>query len=36
MFWEGSTGRAPRHQRDKGAVRNPAKAGRAAFWEVAG
>jgi len=33
---EGSTGRALRHQRDKGAVRNPAKQGRAVLWEVAG
>lgn len=33
---EGSAGRALRHQRDKGAVRNPRKAGRSALWELAG
>ena len=32
---EGSAGRALRHQRDKGAVRNPAKRGRSALWELA-
>ena len=32
---EGSAGRALRHQRDKGAVRNPAKVGRAVLWELA-
>jgi hypothetical protein len=32
---EGSAGRALRHQRDKGAVRNPAKAGRSVLWELA-
>ena len=32
---EGSAGRALRHQRDKGAVRNPRKEGRAALWETA-
>jgi hypothetical protein len=31
---EGSAGRALRHQRDKGAVRNPAKAGRSVLWEL--
>ncbi len=33
---EGSAGRALRHQRAAGAVRNPAKQGRSALWEVAG
>jgi hypothetical protein len=33
---EGSAGRALRHQRDKGAVRNPAKQGRAVLWELVG
>ena len=33
---EGSASRALRHQREKGAVRNPAKAGRAVLWELAG
>ncbi len=33
---EGSAGRALRHQRDKGAARSPAKAGRSALWELAG
>ncbi len=32
---EGSAGRALRHQREKGAVRNPAKQGRAVRWELA-
>ena len=32
---EGSAGRALRHQRDKGAVRNPRKAGRSVLWELA-
>ena len=32
---EGSAGRALRHQREKGAVRNPAKAGRSVLWELA-
>ena len=27
--------RALRHQREKGAVRNPAKAGRSVLWELA-
>lgn len=31
---EGSAGRALRHQRRKGAVRNPTKAGRAVLWEL--
>ena len=33
---EGSAGRALRHQREKGGVRSPAKAGRAVLWELAG
>ena len=33
---EGSVGRALRHQRAAGAVRNPGKAGRVVLWEVAG
>lgn len=33
---EGSAGRALRHLRDKGTVRNPAKAGRSVLWELAG
>ena len=33
---EASASRALRHQREKGAVRNPAKAGRAVLWELAG
>ena len=32
---EGSAGRALRHQRSLGTVRNPRKAGRAVLWEVA-
>ena len=32
---EGSAGRALRHQRDKGAARNPAKVGRAVLWGLA-
>ena len=32
---EGSAGRALRHQRDKGAVRNVSKQGRSALWELA-
>ncbi len=31
---EGSVGRALRHQRDKGAVRNAAKRGRTVLWEL--
>ena len=33
---EGSAGRALRHERDKGALRNPRKAGRSVLWEIAG
>ncbi len=33
---EGSAGRALRHQRGAGTVRNPAKAGRSVLWELAG
>jgi len=32
---EGAAGRALRHQRDKGAVRNPAAQGRAVLWKIA-
>ncbi len=32
---EGSAGQALRHQHGKGAVRNPAKAGRSVLWELA-
>ncbi len=31
---EGSAGRALRHQREKGAVRNPAKQGRSVLWKL--
>ena len=31
---EGSAGRALRHQRNAGAVRNPAKAGRSVLWAL--
>lgn len=33
---EGGAGRALRHQRDRDAVRNPTKAGRAVLWELVG
>ena len=33
---EGSAGRALRHQRSLGTVRNPRKEGRLALWELAG
>ena len=33
---EGAAGRALRHQRTAGTVRNPAKAGRSVLWELAG
>lgn len=33
---EGSAGRALRHQRTAGTVRNPRKEGRLALWELAG
>ena len=33
---EGSAGRALRHQRVAGTVKNPAKQGRSTFWELAG
>jgi hypothetical protein len=32
---EASVGRTLRHQREKGTVRNPAKAGRMVLWEIA-
>ncbi len=32
---DGSAGRALRHQRDKGAVGNPAEAGRSVLWTLA-
>ena len=32
---EGAVGWALRHQRDKGAVRNPGKAGRVVLWVLA-
>jgi hypothetical protein len=33
---EASAGRALRHQREKGAVRNSRQEGRAMLWELAG